>query len=49
MTYLEEYEKNQIINSLAEDIAEKRQEIKKLKRELRQVEAELAERKKVQS
>ena len=44
MTYLEEYEKDQIINSLAEDIAEKRQEIKKLKRELRQAESELAER-----
>ena len=43
-TYIFEYEKNEKIRWLAEVIAEQRQEIEKLRTELRQAESELAER-----
>lgn len=43
-TYLYEYEKNEKIRWLAEVIAEQRQEIERLRTELRQAESELAER-----
>ena len=42
-TYLYEYEKNEKIRWLAEVIAEQRQQIEKLRTELRQAESELAE------
>ena len=43
-TYLYEYEKNEKIRWLAEVIAEQRQEIERLRTELRQTESELAKR-----